>query len=259
MKTVIILCSLLTTCLAFSQSYSVDTVSEKCPYFPGEPYAFPILKGGDELVTNKINTHLTTDFLDKPYLDNEPGLFKEVWGTQDNPYPQLSEIDFEVKITNKIYSIEINALGCGAYCEQFHTTYSYDLNTGDLITLDTLIETILEAELLTFLELLKSNTINKQLLSIDEMCKNDSISEDNKAYYLEMKDMYNDCLRWSKYENLNYFEFIVKDGFIILESGRCSAHVNRALDEIGSFEFKFKIDKIEKYLSPYGKKLLLNS
>lgn len=57
MKGILILFLISTSSFSFGQNFSIDTISEKSPLFPGDIYRFPIVTKGDKGVCEKINAH----------------------------------------------------------------------------------------------------------------------------------------------------------------------------------------------------------
>jgi hypothetical protein len=58
------------------------------------------------------------------------------------------------------------------------------------------------------------------------------------------------------YNSLEYIQFSLQQKTLVVFTGRCSAHVNRNVDELGDFEYGFSVANWKKYFSLYGQSLL---
>jgi hypothetical protein len=259
MKSVLTIVLFFFTTMSIGQFFTIDTIAEKSPYFPGDIYRFPILNENDKELCQSINSHLVKNFLEVEYRNQKKSIFENVWGSDDEPYPIRSELSFEVDLLNdKIYSLTIGTYSCGAYCEVFEKSYNYDLELGSYIELDSLVHLQSKSAVLKYLSKLKSNRILKQLSTIELELLRDTLGHDMRNYYEAAKDMYEFCLIDSKYSSFEYFDYSITKDSVMLSSGRCSSHFEQALDEIDDFIYQFKITNIQKYLSPYVRKYYCN-
>ena len=81
-----------------------------------------------------------------------------------------------------------------------------------------------------------------------------NLDDEDKEWMREQMFIYSDC--FMEYDNLKHIDFKIKNNKIILSLGRCSAYVNRALDDLGDFVFTYTIQELQPLLSEYGKGLL---
>ena len=258
MKSIVILFLLSTTLFSFGQNFIIDTISENSPFFPGDVYCFPILKGNDKEVSKKINSHLIKDFLRIEYGKENNSVFENIWGNIEEPMPVLTDLIFTTKVINdRIYFLEFNAWWCRAYCEGITQRYNYDLKNGNYIGLDTLINSLSHTFVLNYLTNNKKRIIKKQLNFISKKIDIDSFREDDYYRNIRVKSSYDECLEYSDFDSFVYFDFYIKNDSVILTSRKCSSHYDKDLGEIRDFVYKFKITDIKKYLSPYGKEILL--
>lgn len=162
---------------------------------------------------------------------------------------------YEVALLNKrIYSVTFTGEGCGAYCESFEYTYNFDLQTGEPLQLEWLFTERGQVRLLVALGQQKGYVLNQKVEEIERFLNTDTLSADRREYYLKMRELYTTCN--PEIDQLNYVRWIPgRDGLTII-SGCCSAHVNRALDEIGEFEYGCSYQEWNPMLSEYGKEIL---
>ena len=58
------------------------------------------------------------------------------------------------------------------------------------------------------------------------------------------------------FNSLEFIDFKIIDKTIVLTSERCSNHAERALDELGDYQFIIKQSQINSLLNKYGKNIL---
>ena len=94
-------------------------------------------------------------------------IFENVWATKKNSIPRLSDLTYQINmLTDRIYSVTLNAEGCGAYCEYFSYSYNYDLSNGNKILLDSIFSQKGKAEMLNYLSNKKRKIIESYVLEL---------------------------------------------------------------------------------------------
>jgi hypothetical protein len=246
--------------LSFGRQVTIQEIKEESPLNKKYEYRFPrIVYEANKGVAAKINNTLAADFLRIDPKKVRKSLFEAVWPQQKNAMPELSEIDWIVHTnTPALFSIDIGAQGCGAYCEYFDTYYTFDLKTGERLTLKQLFtkegliivrdsvnshkKQVLQATIKTHQGLLRDTAIQ--------------LTTDNIQSVKNTIELYQDCLAKGGIETVEDCSFYLRGGlFIRLE--RCSAHYNRNLDDLGNIECSFDYIDMKQYLTPYGQQLLL--
>jgi hypothetical protein len=131
------------------------------------------------------------------------------------------------------------------------------MRTGARIILDSLFTSEGSKILLDSLNEIKKRTLNLKLLEIKNSLALPGIREDKeqKDYYTDMEALYTECFE-RKIEMMEYLQFYVTRTELFIESDRCSAHVNRSLDEIDNFKFTFDLKNWDSYFTPYAFNLL---
>lgn len=215
-------------------------------------YYFPEVDMSNKFVADKVNSILRKEFLFVDTNCKKEDIFNSVWDTKEQ-VASLYNTTFKIlNNDNYILSIALSAEGCGAYCEDFTSYYNFDLKTGNKLKLDSIFNSgglNLIADSLYFL---KQQKVKEKIKEIEIEKPDSSMIEDyNLTLYL-----YYECL-----ERKVYREFIADEQFsiykneIIIYLDRCSAHWNRALDDLYTFKFQFNLCALREYLTPFGNTL----
>lgn len=223
-----------------------------------ERYSFPHIQSSDTKVAYKINEHLLLNGL-YIHIDSVKGsIFEDVRKNEEWPVPPISFTLFNVVHNQKnVLSLDIEGEWCGAYCEGYISHYNFDTRTGSAIPF---------AALFTAegLHAINDSVVKWKRMEIAEQIRllhnTKPINEEDSIRSIEVIEMYNYCLDDFTQAYFGEIDFqaysITSIGFIIYQS-RCSAHVNRALDDLGEFDYRLSYKDYGKYLSPYGKALLV--
>ena len=257
--------SLIFTLLFFSQACSsqalIREIKGKRPYEKSASYIFPeIIIQNNRVSTERINAQLQQDLLDIDKRTMKKSIFENVWGTKERPYSSLNDLSYSVLYNSKKFlSISITAEGCGAYCEYFTRYYSFDSKTGKKIIPGSLLTKKGLEALLDSMNKRKETLLKQKLAEITDSLNNivekDS-SSSSKEDLTEIKELYTDCLERSKFyttEDLNFY--FTKTGLFIF-TDRCSAHFNRAIDELDDFNFRFQLKDWRKHFTSFAKQLI---
>jgi hypothetical protein len=253
----VVIC-LLFPVFSFGRQVTIRTIKGQSPVRQID-YAFPhIVYGANKTVATKINHALITDFLEIDPKKVRKSIFEAVWPQEGVGIPAfLSEISWETHTnTSKLFSLAISAEGCGAYCEPFTNYYSFDLKTGKLLALDQLFTQEGQRRLLDSVNLLKKHELQTAVKHLQVSLQDTAQKEDHERAK-EAIEMYQECLELGGVESIQDLSFHLKANSLLIHIGRCSAHVNRALDDVGDFEFSFRLANLKQYLTPYGRQLLM--
>lgn len=236
----------------------VKEIKETHPVRQTEEYIFPLIKAKSSIVSNRINNTLCDDFLDVDRSKIRKSIFENAWSVEETPIGRLHDISYEVMHnSNRVFSISISAEGCGAYCEPFTKYYNFDLQTGKLFKLEDLLTPAGKKLLLEAMNKQKKEALLHKIGSAKETLrkKGSSLSEEDKEYYEEMIEVYNNCLE-RKFRSFEYVQFSLQQKTLVIFGERCSAHVNQNVDELGEFEFGFSLANWKKHFNTYGLSLL---
>ncbi|PHV00082.1 hypothetical protein CSQ88_19100 [Iodobacter sp. BJB302] len=226
------------------------------------PYA---LGGGD--VAGRINEalYLSLVGIAAPLKAGKTFPLTEGSGELDG----TASLDFRVQRNDgRILSLDIEAEGCGAYCEAYVRSYSFDAATGralsaiDLFTpggLSVVAKEVLAERKRRYSEEIKS--LKRQQAEL----KRKKAKADDLADIDERIDFNERCLESEKEKQqsspqqdvLSYARLSLPQNKAVFTTGRCSAHVNRALDDVGDISLAILPKDLAALLNPYGKFLLL--
>lgn len=214
-------------------------------------YSFPKVILPTKTIATKINNDLIHDFLDIEPGKVKKSIFENVWGANET-IPSLIDVTYKtVRNTSKLLCLELSGEGCGAYCENFTRYYTYDLTTGARLKLEQILTAAGQKLVLDSVKSGKANEIRRHIVAIkDSLTKPSMLSrQDDKEYYTEALDMYEACLTDTYEPELQHMRFYVTDNELHVILERCSAHVNRALDDLYEFDFVFDLKKMEAVFS----------
>lgn len=244
---------------SFCQSAIIKEIKQKNP-LSGELYVFPnIILIKSDIVELKINNLLRSDILYIDTITAENKIFDQVWRVTDRS-EIVSDIAYKIKYNSGyILSLSITAQGCGAYCETGTDYFTFNLHTGNKITLDSLFSKDGIQTLADSLNLSKTKKLNAEIRNIRNKLKSKKIETDKEEKELctEMLELYTDCLTTKiDPEYVGDMKFVFKGESLSIYSDRCSAHHNMAIDELWIFEYKVNLSRWAKYLSPFGRKVI---
>jgi len=187
---------------------------------------------------------------------------------------------FEVsRNDNRILTIDFDTEGCGAYCENYQTHYSFHVPTGRLLTSgDLLTQTGMEqlAKRMQKEKMLRYQgqiTLLKKDLALERK-KNAAKPRQEYIDDLEARIELNEgCLaelspgdspdqQYSQYnasliDQFHYLDFHLTATGIEVTAGRCSNHAMRALDDVDDIAMPLTYADAKPYLSAYGRAILL--
>lgn len=239
---------------------NIKKITATNPYQKKIKYEFPfIVSNANKKAAEKINDSLTLDFLDINRKKVKKSIFENVWGKSKDDIIPMSDVSYKVLYNSgNIISLSINAEGCGAYCESFTRYFSYNTKTGNKIRITDLLNKSGLKLLTDSILARKQKTLENKLQEIEDSLETASVqaNNDSKEYFLQMKELYENCRTESVQLQINYFEFYLTKTQLFFITDRCSAHYNRAVDELDNFTFAFFIKEWNQFLTPVGRKII---
>ncbi|WP_155774314.1 hypothetical protein [Burkholderia pseudomultivorans] len=240
--------------------------------------SLPYVESGDARRDARINHRIFLDMAEQPaparYSDGirKP---KEQDGLQGS-----SDFNFEVlRNDDSVLAIEVDAEGCGAYCEHYSRLYNFDAATGRLISAAdiftpaggvTLQKKNLAERMAEYTraiaDLGKEAVANCQKKGIATPWPQpwpDGKQDAEEGYIKSAIGMYEYCLEsmrspdYGKYYRWADTPLKIGDGSITFLYERCSNHASRALDDVGDQAVTYRIENLAPYLTAYGKYLLM--
>ena len=250
---------MLVTAAVYGQQVRVKTMEDPNPRFKERKNTFPLVEIADDAnIAKTINEYLRRDFLHIDTADVSHNIFADVNPDADDTHPPWNNIAFETRCNKgRLLSLAISATGCDAYCEDYTIYYTFDIRNGNRLWLDTLIKPEFKQVLMDSLNENKKSILTRKIARINDTLKTEEPwkNEEDPAYYLDMKRLYQDCLLDEK-KDFSFLKFsLCKDQFYI-EMDRCSAHYNRNLDELDVFGFYFSVSAWKKYFTEYALELV---
>jgi hypothetical protein len=179
-----------------------------------------------------------------------------------------ASLDFSVQRNDgRILSLTINAEGCGAYCEYYVRSYSFDAVTGRALSA---IDLFTPSGLSAVAKKMQAERKRRYMAQIKALKQDRAELKRKKGPLdgdIDERIAFNEeCLEHeqerqqssSQQDTLHYLRFsLPKNKAAVFSSGRCSAHVNRALDDVDEVDLVLLPKGLVDLLNPYGKALLL--
>lgn len=185
------------------------------------------------------------------------------------PPEGTASLDFSVMHNNgRILSLEIDAEGCGAYCEEYRQYFSFDAQTGRFLLIDDILTRrgLSEIGRRLFVERQRQyrqqvRTLRRELANarkagnwtrenIEDSEARLALNEDCLANLREAPD--DAALR----KSLQSTRFVPTGQGLTFIAERCSNHASRALDDLGEISLTLGLKALDALLQPYGRYLL---
>lgn len=226
-------------------------------------------------IAKKINDYLYIDIAATiaPTKASD-GIKRHFSKDDDDPLSGVSTLGYTILLNNgKLFTLQTNGEFCGAYCEEFDNSYSFDVGTGRHITLQdlftdaglqALIKKVYAARVLTMQQVVKQrhNQPVKKLVNpkgARDYVEFEPNAEDQILLYetclAENSEAHKDEIASGDHHELDYFSIDAKG--LTFTHARCSNHADRALDQIDQFRNNYTFQSLKPYLTPYAKYLLL--
>ncbi|MFC7420869.1 hypothetical protein ACFQNF_13450 [Iodobacter arcticus] len=223
----------------------------------------PYLLGGTD-VANRINDvlYLSVVGIAAPLKAGKTFQLTESSGELDG----TASLDFSVlRNDGRIFSLAMNAEGCGAYCESYVRSYSFDTATGRALSA---VDLFTPSGLAVVAKAMQAERKRRYMAQIKDLKRQQAElkrSQRGDLSDIEERIAFNEeCLGRERQQNspqqdvLRYMRFsLPKNKAAVFSSGRCSAHVNRALDDVDEVDLVLLPKDLAGLLNAYGKALLL--
>lgn len=169
----------------FGQNISIDTLiipsNASETNLQANLLRFPIIKTGNLKVDHQINKDLKDRFTNNEYSDlpTDSALIK--WVDE-----QIIYLDFEITyLRNELISLNIMAEGCGAYCSNSISYFTYNYVTGQFLTIDQIIDTSGNFKNLVYADKDRQYDSNKVELKKMYFDKNTAIDKDTYEWAMD--------------------------------------------------------------------------
>ncbi|MBS1160355.1 MAG: hypothetical protein H6R15_2774 [Proteobacteria bacterium] len=226
------------------------------------PYALPASPA-----TARINEVMFLSQLNMP-APREAGKSFAL-GEGVTPPEGTASLDFSVRYNDgRVLALEINAEGCGAYCEDYQQYFNFDAQTGRFLLIDDILTPrgLSEVGRRFFAERKRLyrqqiRTLRRELANVQKAGKRKKDAVEDTEDRLALNE---DCLAQFQEtpgdaalrNSLRSTRFILTDKGIVFTAGRCSNHASRALDDVGEVTWPLGLKDLAALLQPYGRYLL---
>jgi hypothetical protein len=223
--------------------FKVSTLKDASP-FARETLNFPFIKSANTKAAGSINAWLQSKVLDnEKVLTNPHKVFLNSKYINSDSISQSGYSDLHYKVqmnTSRVLSIEFDIEATGAYSTYYSEYYSFNAETGKPVTT----KAIFTAEGLKYL---RRHLVKLRARRITQFLK-----EVSKEYNdtTGVKKSYDVCNQQADEDQI----FVLPKS-ILFYKGFCFPHVERPYDT--DLDITIPIAQIQKYLTNYGKKLLL--
>jgi hypothetical protein len=207
---------------------------------------FPVFRLKSKKAEQKINRKLVDDFKKDRDIDKRENNIRSMLVAASKE--GLTDFDFEIWYqTKKIISFSFQWGATAAYPTTWQTQYCFDLDTGNLITLDSLIDKKRMKEFLNVVKNKQQININNNKTNLSEQLRKKDI--DKETYQWALDQMKGNC--WSSYGPKNFT--ITKNTLTVIVE--CDfPHAIRALSPDSDIALPLK--KTEQYFNKKYKYLL---
>ena len=248
MKILITLATIFLTVQSIGQKASFKEMKFKprAEYYNSKEFTiiFPIVLTKNQKINKLINEQIKIEFFGP---EDEKRNLKTVITEHINEYG-LVYLSYQTTYNGYgLLSFSVTAEGCGAYCSNWNTYFTFDLTTGKKITIS---DIIFKEKIDSFKTIVKENKISL-LNKYKEQQKESLLSKDidSTTYDWIISQVDENCISNASLENLS----ISSNSIEIIDP--CEfPHAIRALEP--EFELKYNYNFLSKFLKPRFKTLL---
>ena len=198
---------------------------------------YPIVVTKDSAVDEMINNEIKTQVLD--IEDNNASAAKLLAERIDEGLINLSyEVSFK---KNNILSMSITSEGCAAYCSSYHNYFNFDLKTGELIGISTIIDETKIDSLRTLVQKEKRKALDEY--KKEEILEVDSVHIDSADYRWIVNYVDENCL-----DSIEIGNFSLSDSAIEFMDRCVFPHVIRSQEPVYHLVYSYKF--LSEFLKP---------
>ncbi len=222
----------------------------------------PFVAGGAPGVAARINAAVWREMLDGAAAPTAAG---KTWTPPRDKLPQgTSSLQYTAQFipaaSPRLLSLAFTGEGCGAYCEDFASTRTFDLRDGRALSLGDLLTPDGFAAVGKRVDAERRRAYLKQVRQLQAAVKaapkhKKKDDEDDTEDRLLLNQ---DCLKQVEGEP-SLPQWLLSESFTLdgrggmtLLVGRCSNHAMRALDDVGDITVAIGAAELQGSLTPYG-------
>ncbi len=237
MNRILILLLLLITLNSYGQRVQIDTlVIPATSSFarPNTKFRFPVLRTGNAVVDNVINSDLKNRYTDYEFVDKPTDSTLILWADET-----LVHLSFDVTyMRNNLVSFSIYSEGCGAHCSNWTEYFTYNTKTGKYISISDVVDTLGEFRTKVYADL--ANQFKQQKEELRNMWQGEEPTIDKGTYDWALT-CYNSIER-----NFSIESFILNSEHLEI-TVRCDMpNAIKSLTPI--IHLNYRYDDIKKYL-----------
>lgn len=233
--------------IAYGQTVTFEEIRlEPNPKFFNVKYVtivYPIVVTKNSAVDEMINNEIKTQVLD--IEDNNASAAKLLAERIDEGLINLSyEVSFK---KNNILSMSITSEGCAAYCSSYDNYFNFDLKTGELIGISTIIDETKIDSLRTLVQKEKRRALDEY--KKEEILEVDSVHIDSADYRWIVNYVDENCL-----DSIEIGNFSLSDSAIEFMDRCVFPHVIRSQEPVYHLVYSYKF--LSEFLKPEFKSRL---
>ncbi|MFZ6731713.1 hypothetical protein ACO0LG_07310 [Undibacterium sp. Ji42W] len=263
--------SLLGSALLFSVTCLGATFSDKPVKYvsknsSGEKVelTIPFISTEDQQVAGRINSFLHIQLLNTLPPGKEDTASKMVPIELEFPMESMQPASAGLVNGKRQYAIVVSTEGYGAYCSLNEIRFDFDARTGRVITPVELLSESGKKALAILAQKTNARRLRTEIARLEKF-SNKATKERGKETVADQIELYERCLEERYTKSGSLYDLYLKypgqisilDGALSFDSGTCSAHANRAIDDLGNLVMTLKAPQLTAYLSSYGKYILL--
>ena len=217
------------------------------------------------------NTSVSANINDRLFIGQLNGLSPiKPAGTLNSTLLQLDGIasqDFELtRLDARVLTLRFDIDGCGAYCEEYSTSYSFDLRNGRMLHSADLFTKAGMRNVATAMHKEKRRLYKGQITELQQALRAEQMKpspdRENLDDLQERLELNQECLaRTQEYARRDNASFHYSWSFLpqhaLLHAGRCSNHASRALDDVGDIDLPLSYATLRQGMAAYGRTVLL--
>ncbi|MDP1979024.1 hypothetical protein [Undibacterium sp.] len=224
----------------------------------------PFISTENQQVADRINNFLHIQLLNTLPPGKEDAATKTALIELELPLESMEPASSGLVNGKRQYAIVVSTEGCGAYCSLGEIRFDFDTRTGRAITPLELLSESGKKALAALAQKTNARRLRTEIARLEKL-RNKGTKERDKETIAEQIELYERCLEERYTKSGSLYDLYLKypgqinilDGALSFDSGTCSAHVNRAIDDLGNLIVTLKAPQLNAYLSNYGKYILL--
>jgi hypothetical protein len=242
MNKVFLICSLLFFTTTHSQ-VTILTIKNPSTGF-GSNLVFPNVKSANPKTAKTINSYLQAKMLDNSTVITNPHRIffnRQYINTDTFSQSGYSDLNYKVVLnTTRVLSIKFDVEATGAYSHYYNEYHSFNTETGKAITA----AAIFNAEGFKYL---RKHLIKERKKLYERYITEECVDYKDTA---EIRERYIECNKTADVDQI----FILPKSILFYKE-HCFSHANQPYET--DLNITIPVKRLEKYLTDYGKKLLL--